>query len=153
MNRLDGGAPGPHGGGPLGPVPAGARPCLLPCGYRLDGSDATEAAAGDRSQLEREDPESPLLETVLALQSAGNGTEHIARALNMKGTISMRRCVLRNRGSPAATLAARDRWTIAMASTYAGWKRHGAEASSAHRAAIVSILLEDPVGLVGAAGL
>jgi len=63
-----------------------ARSRFLPFGLRLEGSDATEVRAGDRSKLIEHDPEQRILRQMLDLRSAGNGACKTARLLNEVGT-------------------------------------------------------------------
>jgi DNA invertase Pin-like site-specific DNA recombinase len=93
-----------------------ARSRFLPFGYRLEGSDATEATKGDRTPLERDEGEAAILEAMLALRAEGKRALRIANALNAKGTVNPRTGAPWNRGTVAAILATHDRRARALAS-------------------------------------
>ncbi len=62
-----------------------ARSRFIPFGFRLEGSDATEVRAGDRSQFVEHHPEQRILRQMLCLRGEGNGAYKTARLLNEQG--------------------------------------------------------------------
>ena len=91
-----------------------ARSHRLPFGFRVEGSRATVAKAGDRSQLVPEQTEQRILAQMLALHADGNGAHRIARTLNEGGTLNPRTRAPWSTGTVAAILRTVERRERAM---------------------------------------
>jgi DNA invertase Pin-like site-specific DNA recombinase len=67
-----------------------ARSYRLPFGFRVEGSDSTTLAAGDRSPLVKDSEEQAILSRMLALAAQGLGSRRIAKALAGAGVTNPR---------------------------------------------------------------
>lgn len=92
-----------------------ARSRFLPFGFRLAGSDTTEAVAGDRSPLVADQAEQAILAQMLALQAEGKGAHRIAGTLNAAGTVNPRTGSAWSVGTAAAILRTAERRALALA--------------------------------------